>query len=224
MAMRRLTVAIDGPAGAGKSTVARRVADEMGLLYVDTGAMYRAITWKAFQRGADLSDEQVVAALARETDIVLDPPEVRVDGVSVTEAIRSPEVTAHVSKVAGMPEVRRVLVEKQRQMAKDGGVVMDGRDIGTHVMPDADVKVFLTASLEERVKRRHLEMIRRGYSSDPDRLYQEIKRRDEMDENRSHSPLKPAADAVMLDTTGRSIDEVVSMILDLCRTKVVGGE
>lgn len=222
--MRRLTVAIDGPAGAGKSTVARRVADEMGLLYVDTGAMYRAITWKAFQRGADLSDEQVVAALARETDIVLDPPEVRVDGVSVTEAIRSPEVTAHVSKVAGMPEVRRVLVEKQRQMAKDGGVVMDGRDIGTHVMPDADVKVFLTASLEERVKRRHLEMIRRGYSSDPDRLYQEIKRRDEMDENRSHSPLKPAADAVMLDTTGRSIDEVVSMILDLCRTKVVGGE
>lgn len=222
--MRRLTVAIDGPAGAGKSTVARRVADEMGLLYVDTGAMYRAITWKAFQRGADLSDEQVVAALARETDIVLDPPEVRVDGVSVTEAIRSPEVTAHVSKVAGMPEVRRVLVEKQRQMAKDGGVVMDGRDIGTHVMPDADVKVFLTASLEERVKRRHLEMIRRGYSSDPDRLYQEIKRRDEMDENRSHSPLKPAADAVMLDTTGRTIDEVVVMILDLCRTKVGGGE
>ena len=142
----------------------------------------------------------------------------------MTEAIRSPEVTEHVSKVAGMGEVRRVLVEKQRQMAKSGGVVMDGRDIGTHVMPDADVKVFLTASIEERVRRRHLEMLRRGYPSDPDRLYQEIKRRDEMDENRSHSPLKPAADAVMLDTTGRSIDEVVSMILDLCRTKVSGGE
>ncbi len=222
--MKRLTVAIDGPAGAGKSTVARRVADELGLLYVDTGAMYRAITWKALQSGIDLSDEQVVADIAREAEIVLDPPEVLVDGVRVTEAIRSPEVTEHVSKVAGMAEVRRVLVEKQRQMAKDGGVVMDGRDIGTHVMPDADVKVFLTASIEERVRRRHLEMIRRGYSSDPDRLYQEIKRRDEMDENRSHSPLKPAADAVMLDTTGRSIDEVVSMILDLCRTKVSGGE
>jgi len=148
---------------------------------------------------------------------------VRVDGIRVTEAIRSPEVTQHVSKVAKMAEVRRVLVEKQRRLARDGGVVMDGRDIGTHVLPDADVKVFLTASLEERVRRRHLEMIRRGFSSDPDRLYQEIKQRDEMDENRSHSPLRPAADAVIMDTTGRSIDEVVSMILDLCRTKVSGG-
>lgn len=224
MEMRRLTVAIDGPAGAGKSTVARRVAEELGLLYIDTGAMYRAITWKALQRGIDLSDELAVARLARETDIALGPQEVLVDDVAATEAIRSPEVTKHVSKVAGMVEVRRVLVEKQREMARSGGVVMDGRDIGTHVMPDADVKVFLTASIEERVRRRHLEMIRRGYDSDPDRLYQEIKRRDEMDENRSHSPLKPAADAVMLDTTGRTIDEVVVMILDLCRTKVGGGE
>ncbi|MFS8610335.1 MAG: (d)CMP kinase [Planifilum fulgidum] len=222
--MKRLTIAIDGPAGAGKSTVARRVAEEMGLLYVDTGAMYRAITWKALQSGIDLSDEQGVAGIARETEIELNPPEVRVDGIRVTEAIRSPEVTQHVSKVAKMAEVRRVLVEKQRRLARDGGVVMDGRDIGTHVLPDADVKVFLTASLEERVRRRHLEMIRRGFSSDPDRLYQEIKQRDEMDENRSHSPLRPAADAVIMDTTGRSIDEVVSMILDLCRTKVSGGE
>ncbi|MFS8513500.1 MAG: (d)CMP kinase [Planifilum fulgidum] len=222
--MKRLTIAIDGPAGAGKSTVARRVAEEMGLLYVDTGAMYRAITWKALQSGIDLSDEQGVAGIARETEIELNPPEVRVDGIRVTEAIRSPEVTEHVSKVAKMAEVRRVLVEKQRRLARDGGVVMDGRDIGTHVLPDADVKVFLTASLEERVRRRHLEMIRRGFSSDPDRLYQEIKQRDEMDENRSHSPLRPAADAVIMDTTGRSIDEVVSMILDLCRTKVSGGE
>ncbi|MFO7291336.1 MAG: (d)CMP kinase [Bacillota bacterium] len=221
--MKRLTIAIDGPAGAGKSTVARRVAEEMGLLYVDTGAMYRAITWKALQSGIDLSDEQGVAGIARETEIELNPPEVRVDGIRVTEAIRSPEVTQHVSKVAKMAEVRRVLVEKQRRLARDGGVVMDGRDIGTHVLPDADVKVFLTASLEERVRRRHLEMIRRGFSSDPDRLYQEIKQRDEMDENRSHSPLRPAADAVIMDTTGRSIDEVVSMILDLCRTKVSGG-
>ncbi len=223
MEMKRLTIAIDGPAGAGKSTVARRVAEEMGLLYVDTGAMYRAITWKALQSGIDLSDEQGVAGIARETEIELNPPEVRVDGIRVTEAIRSPEVTQHVSKVAKMAEVRRVLVEKQRRLARDGGVVMDGRDIGTHVLPDADVKVFLTASLEERVRRRHLEMIRRGFSSDPDRLYQEIKQRDEMDENRSHSPLRPAADAVIMDTTGRSIDEVVSMILDLCRTKVSGG-
>ncbi len=224
MEMKRLTIAIDGPAGAGKSTVARRVAEEMGLLYVDTGAMYRAITWKALQSGIDLSDEQGVAGIARETEIELNPPEVRVDGIRVTETIRSPEVTQHVSKVAKMAEVRRVLVEKQRRLARDGGVVMDGRDIGTHVLPDADVKVFLTASLEERVRRRHLEMIRRGFSSDPDRLYQEIKQRDEMDENRSHSPLRPAADAVIMDTTGRSIDEVVSMILDLCRTKVSGGE
>ncbi len=224
MEMKRLTIAIDGPAGAGKSTVARRVAEEMGLLYVDTGAMYRAITWKALQSGIDLSDDQGVAGIARETEIELNPPEVRVDGIRVTEAIRSPEVTQHVSKVAKMAEVRRVLVEKQRRLARDGGVVMDGRDIGTHVLPDADVKVFLTASIEERVRRRHLEMIRRGFSSDPDRLYQEIKQRDEMDENRSHSPLRPAADAVIMDTTGRSIDEVVSMILDLCRTKVSGGE
>lgn len=224
MVMKRLTVAIDGPAGAGKSTVARRVAEEMGLLYVDTGAMYRAITWKALRHGIDPADEQRVAGIARQTEIVLDPPEVRVDGIRVTEAIRSPEVTEHVSKVAKMAEVRRVLVEKQRQMARNGGVVMDGRDIGTQVMPDADVKVFLTASIEERVRRRHLEMIRRGYNSDPERLRQEIRRRDQMDENRAHSPLKPARDAVILDTTGRSIDEVVSMILDLCRTKVGGGE
>src|SRR5690606_39712991 len=150
MEMKRLTIAIDGPAGAGKSTVARRVAEEMGLLYVDTGAMYRAITWKALQSGIDLSDEQGVAGIARETEIELNPPEVRVDGIRVTEAIRSPEVTQHVSKVAKMAEVRRVLVEKQRRLARDGGVVMDGRDIGTHVLPDADRSEEHTSELQSR--------------------------------------------------------------------------
>ncbi|MDA8353110.1 MAG: (d)CMP kinase [Firmicutes bacterium] len=224
----RFSIAIDGPAGAGKSTVARQVAERLGLTYVDTGAMYRAITWKALQQNIDLQDEQTVSRLARETDIQLAPgktgTDIWVDGQKVTDEIRTPEVTAKVSLIAGQPEVREVLVEKQQEMACRREVVMDGRDIGTHVIPDADVKVFLTASIEERAQRRYRESIRRGFEMDWEQLKEEIRLRDEKDQRRKHSPLRPAEDAVHLDTTGLSIEEVVEEILNLSRTKVGGGE
>lgn len=226
--MRRLSVAIDGPAGAGKSTVARQVARELGFTYVDTGAMYRAITWKALQNGTDLTDETNMTQLVRDTHIQLktDKKEVLVwlDGQPVSEEIRTPEVTSHVSAVAGLAGVRKELLEKQRELAQNGGVVMDGRDIGTRVLPEAGVKVFLTASIDERAHRRYNEWLRKGYSVNLEQLKQEIRQRDEKDKNRKHSPLTPAEDAVHLDTTGLTITEVVQAILDLCRTKVGGGE
>lgn len=226
--MRRLSVAIDGPAGAGKSTVARQVARQLGFTYVDTGAMYRAVTWKALQNGSDLTDETNMTQLVRDTHIELktDKKEVLVwvDGQPVSEEIRTPEVTSHVSAVAGLEGVRKELLKKQRELALNGGVVMDGRDIGTRVLPEAGVKVFLTASIDERAHRRYNEWLRKGYSVDLEQLKQEIRQRDEKDKNRKHSPLCPAEDAVHLDTTGLTINEVVQAILDLCRTKVGGGE
>ncbi|PTM58658.1 (d)CMP kinase [Desmospora activa] len=226
--MRSISVAIDGPAGAGKSTVARLVAQQLHLTYVDTGAMYRAVTLQALKRGIDVTDEGAVARLANQMDIALTPADgeldVFVDGQRITEEIRTPEVTTHVSAVAGNPEVRKILAQKQREMGEEGGVVMDGRDIGTHVLPAAELKVYLTASIEERAQRRYNELVQKGYQLDWEQLKEEIRYRDEQDRNRQHSPLKPADDAVHLDTTGLTIPEVVQAILDLSRTKVGGGE
>ncbi|MDR6224526.1 (d)CMP kinase [Desmospora profundinema] len=226
--MRPISVAIDGPAGAGKSTVARQVAEHLHLTYVDTGAMYRAVTFEALRLDVDVTDEGAVARLAKHMDIALKPSKGEVDvfvnGRQVTRDIRTPEVTSHVSAVAGNPQVRKILVKKQREMGKNGGVVMDGRDIGTHVLPDAELKVFLTASIDERAQRRYEELVRKGYRVDWDQLKEEIRLRDEKDQNRKHSPLKPAEDAIHLDTTGRSVPEVVQAILELSRTKVGGGE
>jgi cytidylate kinase len=224
MCMKSFSVAIDGPAGAGKSTVARQVAERLGLTYVDTGAMYRAITWKVLREQVDPSDELAVTRLAQRTKIDIQPTDIWVDGVRVTEEIRSPKVTAHVSAVARIPGVREALVEKQRAIAQTTGVVMDGRDIGTYVLPDADVKVFLTASIEERARRRYLEMMRRGFTADLEELKEAIRRRDEADTTREHAPLRKADDAVEIDTTSHSINDVVERILELCRTKVGGGE
>lgn len=219
--MNTLRVALDGPAGAGKSTVAKRVAKALGVAYVDTGAMYRAITWKAQQENIDPTDEAALTVLANSVTIDFKPTEqgqdVFLDGVDITEAIRSREVTNGVSAISAVPSVREAMVDLQRGIAERTGVLMDGRDIGTVVLPNASVKIWLTASVEERARRRYDELIEKGQSVDFEQLKAEIQRRDEYDSSREHSPMKKADDAIVVDTSGLSIDEVVDRILHICR-------
>jgi cytidylate kinase len=221
----KINVALDGPAGAGKSTVARLVAEALGFVYIDTGAMYRAVTWKVMEEGLQPELEEQVIAIAKQMQIELKPgpkgQKVYVDGVEVTNAIRTDEVNRNVSLIARIPQVREILVKLQKQLAASKGIVMDGRDIGTHVLPDAEVKVFLTASARERAERRFKE------TTDPaitlDELETSINQRDRLDEQREVSPLIRAADAYLLDSTEMSLSEVVTQVLDLCRTHVTGG-
>ncbi|MDN5363797.1 MAG: CMP/dCMP kinase [Eubacteriales bacterium] len=221
--MARGIVAIDGPAGAGKSTVARQVADRLGYLYIDTGAMYRALTWKALMLGVNLEDENALTALAANTDVALtgsgEGQRVYVDGREVTEEIRRPEVSRAVSLVARVPGVREEMMCLQRQLAAGGRVVLDGRDIGTCVLPCADCKIFLTASPEERARRRWLELKGKGYEVSFEQILAEIKERDRIDSQREVAPLKPAEDAVVIDTTGMTLPEVVEKVIRLCRDK-----
>ncbi|WP_018130762.1 (d)CMP kinase [Effusibacillus pohliae] len=222
--MNRIRVAIDGPAGAGKSTVAKMVAKRLGLLYIDTGAMYRAVTWKAIASGIPFSDEEQMVELASTIDISFDSDDdrqiVRVDGADVTQQIRSPEVTEHVSTVSAIPGVRSQLVKLQQKMAGRLGVVMDGRDIGTCVLPDAEVKIFLTASLEERARRRLEELLSKGVRTDLEEVMASLARRDEMDSTRDLAPLRKAEDAYSIDTTGLSVPEVVDRIVSICRQRL----
>ncbi|MEX2460966.1 MAG: (d)CMP kinase [Paenibacillaceae bacterium] len=223
--MGKINVALDGPAGAGKSTVARLVAEELGFIYIDTGAMYRAVTWKILQEGLDSGQVDQVVAEAKQMQIELKPgllgQKVFVNGVEVTDAIRSDEINQNVSWVASIPQIREILVHLQQQMAALKGIVMDGRDIGTHVLPDAEVKVFLTASAKERASRRFKE------TKDPimtlEQLEHNINQRDRMDEQREASPLIKADDAYLLDSTEMSLSAVVTQILNLCRAHVTGG-
>ncbi|MDI3299418.1 MAG: (d)CMP kinase [Bacillota bacterium] len=213
-------IAIDGPAGAGKSTVARSVAAALGYTYIDTGAMYRAVALAALEAGIPPGDAEAVSRVAREVDVRLRDggrPRLLLAGRDVTDRLRSPEVEAVVSTVAAHGEVRRVLVALQRRLAAEGGVVLDGRDTGTHVVPDADCKVFLTASVEERARRRLRQLQREGYRMDLGEVAEEIRRRDAMDSGREVAPLRPAPDALVLDTTGMTVSGVVQLILDRCR-------
>ena len=217
--MKNLVVAIDGPAGAGKSTVAQLAARKLGCTYIDTGAMYRAVAWKTLQRKQPVTDElilDVVKDVHVELAYVEGKTTVSVDGTDVTGEIRTPEVTAIVSQVAALGPVRSRMVELQRRMAAKGSVLMDGRDIATSVLPDANVKIFLTASIEERARRRFKEMQAKGYDVSLEELQKDIAARDKADSEREISPLVQAPDAEMLDTSNMGIDEVVQAIIDRC--------
>ena len=217
--MQQSSIAIDGPAGAGKSTVAKRVAAKLQLLYVDTGAMYRAITWKIMQHQIQVTDVSRIHDLVQHTVVRLQNhngmQNVFVDEHDVTKQIRSPEITSHVSAIAKIPEVRYRLVELQRLMAEQESVVMDGRDIGTYVLPHAAVKIFLTASIAERAKRRYEELTRQGYQVNLLEIQTDLEKRDKMDRERELAPLRQAEDAHLIDTTGKSIDQVIEDILSL---------
>lgn len=217
---RPLVVAIDGPAGAGKSTVARAVARALGFAHLDTGAMYRAVTAKALKAGMDVSDARALAALARRTRIEFMPGEMKVDGEPVGREIRTPRVSQSVSAVSAHPGVRRELVKIQRQILESGDIVAEGRDIGTVVCPRARVKIFLTATIEERARRRHKEMTHAGHAVAFSTLKREIARRDVLDSTRASSPLVPAPDAIMFDSTGKSVRKVVAEICAIARTAV----
>ena len=216
-----MIVAIDGPAGAGKSTVARAVADAMGVGYVDTGAMYRALTLLAMRTGVDVADGPALAELAREHPVTLEHGRaglrVFIAGDDVTMAIREADVTANVSEVAAHPDVRAEMVARQRDIMGAGDWVSDGRDIGSVVCPDAEVKVFLTASVDERARRRHAELVARGEQVDLRAIRDDVERRDHADSSRAASPLVVADGAEIVDTTGMGIDEVVARIAGMAQ-------
>ncbi|MDQ6599484.1 (d)CMP kinase [Bacillus salipaludis] len=221
---KKISIAIDGPAAAGKSTVAKIAAEKLSYIYIDTGAMYRALTYKAIQKKLNLEDEEALYDTLLTTEIVLAPSEngqlVYLDQSDVTTAIRSAEVTNSVSIVAKQQKIREEMVKRQQALASNGGVVMDGRDIGTHVLPHAEVKVFLLASVDERAERRHAENLEKGFPSDLEKLKQEIARRDKIDSEREIAPLKKADDAVEIDTTSMTIPEVVEKIMELVQERV----
>ncbi len=221
--VRTFQLAIDGPAGAGKSTVAQAVAKKLGIFYVDTGAMYRVIAYKALKEHIDISDEKAISLMVEGTKVVLDHSEAQriwCDNEDITLMIRSSEISRVVPIIATYPKVREHLVNLQRQEAVRGGVVMDGRDIGTYVLPQADLKIFLTALPDERAQRRWLELVVKDKSVTIEEVAREIQKRDRIDMERGISPLKPAVDAIIIDTTGLRIEEIVTKIVELSNFKV----
>ncbi|MFT9333484.1 MAG: (d)CMP kinase [Leuconostoc mesenteroides] len=222
--MTNFQVAIDGPASAGKSTIAKILATKLNYVYVDTGAMYRTITLAAKKNGIAYNDEEKIKNLLSQTEIRFEPstPVQRVflDDTDVTEEIRSAEVTNNVSVVASFADVRSNLVNRQREIANNNSVIMDGRDIGTTVLPEADVKIFLVASVDERAQRRYKENVAKGMTTDLETLKREIEARDYKDSHRQISPLTQAKDAILVDTTGQSIDDVVAKIANIIENTI----
>jgi cytidylate kinase len=223
---KRIVVAIDGPAGAGKSTIARRIAERLGFLYIDSGAMYRAVGLWALRAGVSLTDAHRLEQLAREARIELLPEGKRVllNGEDVTEAIRTPEVSQAASMVSTVPAVRRAMVAEQRRMSTEASVVMEGRDIGTVVFPDAGIKIFLDADAGVRAERRLVEAAERGEKVDAAVMTREIAERDTRDRTRSEAPLVQAPDAVYVDSTGLGIEQVEERILKLIRERTSNGK
>ena len=222
---KHIQIAIDGPAAAGKSTIAKKTAELLGYTYVDTGAMYRAITYKALSLSVNLEDGEELTKLLKETSIDLKPSPngqlVFLDGREVTNEIRSTEVTSNVSVVAAHANLREEMVRRQIEMGKNGQVVMDGRDIGTKVLTNAELKIFMSASVEERAKRRYLENKKRGIETSLEELKEDIARRDKFDSEREASPLVQAEDAIFLDTTSLTIEEVSQKIMQLAKERMV---
>ena len=219
--MRRITVAIDGPAAAGKSTVAKLVAKELGLVYIDTGAMYRTYTWYCMEKGVNCEDRDACVVFVNEVNILLkEDGTVLCNDVDVTRAIREPRVSANVSYIASYKEVRLFLVEQQRKMAKSHSVIMDGRDIGTYVLPDADVKIYQIASVETRAIRRYEENISKGIECTLEEIENDVRKRDYIDSHRDFAPLRCAPDATTLDTSFMSIEEVVRAIIEIINKKL----
>ena len=223
--MQERSIAIDGPAGAGKSTLARALARELGYLYVDTGAIYRTVALRAREAGADPSDPEQVAPLLEDLDLRMDyggdgVQRMYLSGRDVTETIRENEVSALASQVAALPAVREFLLDFQRKQAREHNVVMDGRDIGTVVLPQAGVKIFLTAAPEARARRRTAELLQRGQDADFDEILREIRQRDQQDENRPVAPLRQAEDAALLDTTNLDLKGSLEALLTLVRERL----
>ncbi|MBW8349101.1 (d)CMP kinase [Bacillus sp. IITD106] len=222
--MKKISIAIDGPAAAGKSTVAKMIAEKLSYIYIDTGAMYRAITYKSIVDKVDINDDAEMKRLLLHTTIQLKPSAngqlIYLDGNDVTTQIRGEEVTNKVSKVAAIKAVREEMVFRQQMFGKDGGVVMDGRDIGTKVLPNAELKIFLLASVDIRAERRHLENLQKGFPSNLEKLKEEIMLRDKQDSEREISPLRKAKDAIEIDTSSLSIKEVAEKILALALERI----
>ncbi len=213
-------IAIDGPAGAGKSSIAKRIAESLGFIYVDTGALYRVIGLAVYRKAGRTDDEEIIKEVARDVEVSLDYNEkgqrVYLSGEDVSEEIRKEEISHMASVVSAVPYVRERLLELQRQMAREHDVIMDGRDIGTVILPDADLKIFLTCPAEERAQRRLLQLEKMGLSGDYDQILEDIRLRDERDMNRATSPLKKADDAIEMDTSGYTADGMAERVIREC--------
>ena len=218
--MKNLVIAVDGPAGAGKSTIAKIIAEKLNINYIDTGAMYRAITYKCLQNNIDINNEKEVINIAKNCEIDFKDNNIYLDGEILKEEIRTMEVSNNVSNVAKIKEVRYLMVDVQREIGKRNSVILDGRDIGSYVFPNADYKFFLIATPEERGKRRYKELVKKGYETTLEEIIKDIIKRDEIDSNREFAPLVKAEDAIEIDTTGKTIDEVVESVLSKINIKV----
>lgn len=224
MKKKGLIIAIDGPAAVGKSTMGKLIARELGFLYIDTGAIYRAITWKVLQNNINVYDEDIISNLVSNICLTIeransksldDYYHIFVDGEDVTEEIRNPRIDQNVSQIARLPKIRKQLIYLQRELAEKGNIVMEGRDIGSVILPQADIKFYFTATEEERIKRRYKELINNGYSMDYKEVKKQIIQRDKIDSKRKYAPLIKAKDAILIDSTEKSIEEVKDNILKI---------